>query len=179
MAEERVTSSGWLPPVAPGSGAPEPAPPPQRPTFARAGPDRSGTRSQPTSSASSGNPQAVWALVLAIAALALLLVSLGTLFVLTLPCSIAAWWLAGQARRRLQTGETANGSGQAVAALWIARIGMIAGVAAAVVLIALLASGFDFEQFREDLERELEQRRERRGDGVRTSLQGLRAAVGR
>ena len=117
--------------------------------------------------------------MLAIAALALLLVSLGTLFVLTLPCSIAAWWLAGQARRRLQTGETANGSGQAVAALWIARIGMIAGVAAAVVLIALLASGFDFEQFREDLERELEQRRERRGDGVRTSLQGLRAAVGR
>ena len=51
---------------------------------------------------------------------------------------------------------------------------MIAGVVAAVVFFALLAAGFDFEQFREDLERELEQRRDRDTDGVRTGVQGLR-----
>ena len=62
---------------------------------------------------------------------------------------------------------------------------MIAGVAAMVVFIALVASGFDFEQFRDDLERELEQRRERQdgggggdGDGVRTSLEQVRLAAG-
>ena len=45
------------------------------------------------------------------------------------------------------------------------RIGVIAGVAAMVVFIALLASGFDFEQFRIDLENELDERRQRQGDG--------------
>ncbi len=48
---------------------------------------------------------------------------------------------------------------------------MIAGVAAMVVLIALIASGFDFEQFRIDLENELDQRRERQGDG---DVEGVR-----
>jgi hypothetical protein len=48
---------------------------------------------------------------------------------------------------------------------------VIAGIAAAIVFIALLASGFDFEQFRDDVERELEQRRDRpSGGGVRAAL---------
>ena len=51
-----------------------------------------------------------------------------------------------------------------------------------VVFIALVASGFDFEQFRDDLERELDRRRERQGggdgNGVRTSAGQLRAAAG-
>ena len=170
MADEPVTPSGWLPPVAPGGQGSPPAPAPPPPA-------------QPPAPAAVRNAQAVWALVLAITGLSLLLVSLGTFFFLTLPCSATAWWLAARARRRIDAGETANGSGQAVAALWIARIGVVAGVAAGVVLIALVASGFDFEQFRDDLERELEQRRERErdgdGDGVRTRLAGLRAAVGR
>jgi hypothetical protein len=174
MAEEPVTPSGWLPPVAPSSRPAEPVSPPPgerpaRPAFVR----EKGAR--PRAPGSTANPQAVWALVLGGGSLALLVVSLGTFFLVTLPCSITALVLARRARDRVADG----GSGQAVAALWIARIGVIAGVAAAVVFIALLAAGFDFEQFREDLERELEQRRDRGSDGVRTAVEGLRAVAGR
>ena len=91
----------------------------------------------------------------------------------------------GARRARAQadrSGATKQGEGQATAALWLGRIGVIAGVAAMVVFIALVASGFDFEQFRDDLEQELDRRRERQGggdgDGVRTSLDQLRAAAG-
>jgi hypothetical protein len=150
MSEKPITPSGWLPPVAPGREPPrpqfEPAPP-----APRSGP----------------GAQAVWALVLAIGGLALLLVSLGTLFILTLPCSIAAWVLALRAR-----GAGPGDGGQATAALWIARIGVIAGIAAAIVFIALLASGFDFEQFRDDVERELDDRRDRPSGGVRAVVLG-------
>ena len=145
VSDERVTPSGWLPPVAPGSEPPRP-------------------RYQPTPPAPRVGPstQAIWALVLAIAGLTLLLISLGTLFIVTLPCSVAAWVLALRARANAP-GE----SGQAVAALWIARIGVFAGIAAAIVLVALLASGFDFEQLRDDVERELDQRRDRPNGNVR------------
>src|SRR3954470_6766255 len=165
MAEEPVTPSGWLPPVAPGSRSAEPVSPQpsrERPAFAR----EKGAR--PGAPGSTANPQAVWALVLGGGSLALLVISLGTFFLVTLPCSIAALVLA----RRARDGVPDGGSGQAVAALWIARIGVIAGVAAAVVFITLLAAGFDFEQFRDDLERELEQRRDRGSDGVRTGIEG-------
>jgi hypothetical protein len=164
MADERVTPSGWLPPLAPGGGQPpgiEPAPPPARP------------------SPGEGNTQALWALVLSLIGLALLMISLGTLFIVTLPCSVAGWILAVRARGRVERGATKFGEGQATAALWIARIGVVAGVAAAVVLIALLASGFDFEQFRDDLQRELDERREPHDRGVRASVDGLRALIGR
>jgi hypothetical protein len=143
MSDERVTPSGWLPPVAPGNEPPRPRFEP-RPPAPHVGP----------------SPQAIWALVLAIAGLSLLLVSLGTLVILTLPCSIAAWVLAVRARA-----SAPAESGQALAALWIARIGVLAGIAAAVVFIALLASGFDFEQLRDDVERELEERRDRGPNG--------------
>jgi len=154
VSDERITPSGWLPPVAPGS---EPARPRFEPKPPRA--------PQPT------DARAVWALVLSIGALSLLLISLGTLFILTLPLSVAAWVLA------LRAG--AADGGRATAALWLARIGVIAGVAAAIVFIALLASGFDFEQFRDDLERELDERRDRPSGGVRATIDGLRAVLGR
>ena len=73
--------------------------------------------------------------------------------------------LALRVRRQLGAGQAGAGAGQATAALWLGRVGVIAGVAAMVVFVALVASGFDFEQFRLDLENELDQRRERQGDG--------------
>jgi hypothetical protein len=152
MGDERATPSGWLPPLAPGARARTQAPTPPPPA-APAGPSRA----------------AVWALVLSITGLALLLVSLGTLFLIALPCSMAAWVLAVRA----------GGEDRATAALWIARIGVIAGVVAAVVFIALLASGFDFEQFRDDLQRELDDRRDRPSNGVRATVEGLRVVIGR
>jgi hypothetical protein len=168
MGDDRVTSSGWLPPVAPGGGprpAPghEPAPPPRPPAPA----------------AGAGNTPAVWALVLSITGLSLLVASLGTLFIVTLPCSAAAWVLARRGRDRVARGESGWGESQATAAMWLSRIGVIAGVAAAIVIITLIASGFDFEQFRDDLERELDERRDRPSSGVRASLEGLRALIGR
>jgi hypothetical protein len=150
MADERLPS-GWLPPVAPGARPRVEPPEPSTPTPARPG------------------STAIWALTLSITGLALLLLSLGTLFLITLPCSIAAWVLALRAR----------GEDRATAALWIARIGVIAGVAAAVIFIALLAGGFDFEQFRDDLQRELRERRDRPSGGVRASLDGVLAVIGR
>jgi hypothetical protein len=117
--------------------------------------------------------------VLSITGLALLITSLGTLFIVTLPCSATAWVLARRGRDRVARGESSWGASQATAALWLSRIGVIAGVAAGVVIVALIASGFDFEQFRDDLERELDERRDRPGNGVRASLEGLRALIPR
>jgi hypothetical protein len=176
------TPGGWLPPKAPGAGPrprfdvppePAPSPPPEpaqtRPAFVHE--KRSGDR----------NSAAVWGIVLGITGLALLVLSLGSLFLVTLPCSVAAWALAGRARRQIESGATRHGEGQATAALWLGRIGVVAGVAALVVFIALVAAGFDFEQFRDDLQRELDRQRERqdggRDDAVRTGIEQLRAAV--
>jgi hypothetical protein len=177
-------AEGWLPPTAPGAQPPPrfdtpveqqppepPAPPPSGPTFVRPSPPAPGER----------NAAAVWAMALGITGLALLVLSLGTLFILTLPLSIAAWALAQKARRKIDSGATRHGDGQATAALWLGRIGVIAGVAALVVFVVLIASGVDLEQLRDDLERELDERRERQGggdgEGVRTSVEHVRAAA--
>src|SRR5215208_1575598 len=100
MGDDRATSfSGWLPPLAPGAGprprfgGPDPAPP--RPAH---------VAPPPAPAAGTGNTPAVWALVLSITGLALLLTSLGTLFLLTLPCSAAAWVLARRGRDRVARG---------------------------------------------------------------------------
>src|ERR671939_616520 len=139
-------AEGWLPPRAPGAKppprfdvAPEGPPParsePPPATFVRRQPAVPGAR----------NGAAVWAVALAVTALCLLILSLGTFFVLSLPLSTAAWILAARARRRIASGATTHGEGQVAAALWLARIGVIAGVAALVVFVALVASGVDFE----------------------------------
>jgi hypothetical protein len=182
-------AEGWLPPTAPGAkppprfdappeeyAPPEPAQPqPQTgPTFGRPG--------QGGAIAAKGNRAALWGIWLGITGVALLLLSLGTLFPVTLPLSGAAWALARRARAQIDSGATTQGDGQATAALWLGRIGVIAGVAAFVVFIALIASGVDLEQLRDDLERELDERREQRdgggGDRVRTAVEQLRAAAG-
>jgi hypothetical protein len=189
MADDAPSSGGWLPPVAPGGNppprfdapqwaAPRPAEP--RPATPQGPPAPRPPRLDAPEYASNG--AAVWALVLGIAGLALLLISFGTLFFITLPLSAASWTLATRARAAIAEGRTATGEGQAIAALWLGRAGVIAGVAAAVVLITLIASGFDFEEFRQDLERELDRRRQQEDggvDGVRTAIEGLRAVAGR
>jgi hypothetical protein len=186
-------AEGWLPPTAPGAKPPprfdapqeHPEPPeppaqpqpqsePGRPTFVR-----------PGTAAAMGPPNrhAVWAIWLGITGVALVVLSLGSLFPVTVPLSAAALVLARKARRQIESGATLQGEGQATAALWLGRIGLIAGVAAFVIFIVLLASGVDFEQLRDDLQRELDEQRERRdddggADGVRTSIEQLRAAAG-
>jgi hypothetical protein len=178
-------ADGWLPPTAPGANPPPRFDLPPQPTAPpRAEPQVAGPMFGRPSATAAGerNSAALWAIALGITGLALLVLSLGSLFVVTLPCSIAAWVLAVRARSQIESGATGHGEGQALAALWLGRIGVIAGVAAMVVFIALIASGFDFEQFRDDLENELDRRREREGggdsQGVRTSVRHVRAAAG-
>jgi hypothetical protein len=173
-ASETAAPSGWLPPDA---AAPAPRDEPPRATQAaparrevprpwtapppRPDPARPG-RPTPygTAVATEPNAPAVWGLVLGIVALVLLFLSLGTLFLITLPCSAGAWILGRRALRRIEAGQSRRGAGQAAAALWLGRIGVLAGVVAMVAIIALTASGFDFEAFRDDLQRDLERRRD-------------------
>jgi hypothetical protein len=151
---DEPTSSGWLPPRAPGAQPTpmfEPAPPepeleseaPQaavaRPAFAPRG---------------ESNGLAVTSLVLGIIGIALLLLSLGIAFLFTLPCSIAAWITGAQARARIAVGETQAGRGQAQAGYVLGILGVVLAVIAIIVWVALLAGGFDLEEFRRDLERQ-------------------------
>ncbi len=79
--------------------------------------------------------------------------------------------LGQKARSAIAAGSASAGEGQATAALWLGRAGVIAGVAAAVILIVLVASGFDFEELRRDLERELERQRQEENGGDRRRAQ--------
>src|SRR5687767_14310876 len=93
-------AEGWLPPTAPGAKPPPrfdapqeqyapPEPPqaqPSGPTFVRPG--------RPGAAAAKGNRAALWGIWLGITGVTLLLLSLGTLFPVTLPLSVAAWVLA-------------------------------------------------------------------------------------
>jgi len=149
----------WLPPQAPGGqppphfgradGGPEapgPAPPPQQaaaPVFAPSRPAPPVGR----------NPLAMTSLVLGIAGVALLLLSLGLGFIVTLPCSIAAWICGAQARTRIDLGEAQGGRGAAQAGYVLGVIGVVLGVAAAIGWIAAFASGLDLDQLQRDLER--------------------------
>src|SRR4029079_6042100 len=86
--------------------------------------------------------------------------SIGTLFVLTLPCSAAAWVLARRAIRQIDRGETVHGAGQAQVALWVGRMGVVVGLGAMVAFIVLTLAGFDFDHLRDNLQRDLERRRD-------------------
>jgi hypothetical protein len=99
-------------------------------------------------------------------ALAILLLSLGTTFFLTVPASVVGLVLAMAARRRIEAGLTAAGAGPAQAGKVIAWIGIVAGIAAGIAWVILIASGFSFEDLRDELERELERQRDRPAGGV-------------
>jgi hypothetical protein len=163
MADE-PTPSGWLPPRAPGGEPPprfEPAPPEPEPepepepvppaSSAWAPPAGDGpalVRPRPGES----NGAAVTALVLGIVGMSLLVVTAGLGFVLALPCSIAAWIFAAQARTRIATGQTEAGRGQAQAAYILGVLGVVLGVLAMVGWIVAIAAGVDLDELRNDLE---------------------------
>jgi hypothetical protein len=102
------------------------------------------------------NGPAVWSLVLGILGVLLLLPTAG---VLSLPVSVGAWITAVQARRRIDAGVTTAGEGMARAGKVLGIIGVVAAAVVIITLIVLVATGFDFEEFQRDLERDLEQRR--------------------
>jgi hypothetical protein len=102
------------------------------------------------------NSAAVWSLVLGLLGVLLLLPTAG---VLSLPVSVGAWITAVQARRRIDAGVTTAGEGMARAGKVLGIIGVVAAAVVIIALIVLIATGFDFEEFQRDLERDLEQRR--------------------
>ena len=129
---------------------------------------------QPRGGQSPANGMAVAALVLGIAGLVLLVFSLGTLFIFTIPMSAGAWACGYTARRRVAEGAAQGGEGQAKAGRILGVIGVVAGVVAMVAWIALIASGFDLQDFQRDLERELERQRNS-NDELSTWAAALRA----
>jgi hypothetical protein len=168
VEEERTAPAGWAPPSAPsGFRAPDApqqtaAPEPPRPIFAGDRP-----RGAP-------NRLAVAALVLGIAGIALLVLSLGLSFIFSIPLSAAAWVCAHQARTRLRLGREVSGAGQVKAGLILGIGGTVLGIAAMIVWIVLIAQGLSIEEFRDELERELERRRAR---DSRAELDSVRAAI--
>jgi hypothetical protein len=159
-------SSEWTPPRAPDPpSSPQPpqawAPPQERPVFVQPKPG-------------SSNPMAIAALVLGIFGLVLLVFSLGLGFFIAVVFSGAAWIFGVNAQKRISSGEAKGGEGQAKAGKILGIVGVVAAVIAMVVWIILIANGFDIDEWRRDLERDLEQRR----DGSNGRLSTWRAGLG-
>ena len=173
--------SDWLPPRAPGAGepprferAPEAPPEAVQPPTVEQQHQQQPVFVQPSGAAAANNGVAVAALVLGIVALALLLFSLGTLFIFTIPMSAGAWACGYTARKRLAAGTATGGEGQAKAGRILGIIGVVLGVVAMIAWIALIASGVDLDELQRDLERELE-RQENSNDEFATWAAALRA----
>jgi hypothetical protein len=168
-------AEGWLPPQAPGGQPP--------PRFDMVVPDRVEPRQAPpavpdafAASASTRpapgpavpNGLALTAVILGVLGVLLLLLTLGLLWFIALPCSIAAWMCGAQARNRINLGEVLTGRGQANAGYLLGVAGVVIGVAAAIGWIVYFANGGNLDELQQDLERwRDEQTREAMFDAVR------------
>jgi hypothetical protein len=169
MADESEIR-GWLPPQAPGGQAPprfEPAPPEPPPSPpASAGWQPPSAESQPPaaeertwepmlvpSARPEGQGLAIGSIVLGVLSVGLLLMSLGTSFLFSMPMSGAAWAFGARARQRSPE------AGPAQAAVVIGMVGVGLAAAAAVIWIILFSAGFSLDDLRNWLERKLEEQR--------------------
>jgi hypothetical protein len=100
-----------------------------------------------------GNSAAITSLVFALIGLLCVLISLGALFVISLPCSIAAWVTGSIGRKQVATGATRAGDGIAHAGLILGVVGVVLGVIGAVVWFLIFQSvDFDIDELRRQLE---------------------------
>ena len=129
MADPQLPG-GWLPPQAPTHAAE----PPRPPVFA----------APPAEQGMDG--LAIAALVCALTSLALLVVSLGLSFILSLPLALSGWVLASRSGR--------PGAGRTLSIIAVAL-----SVVAAVVWLGLMAAGFTPEELQRSLEQELQRQR--------------------
>jgi hypothetical protein len=130
----------------------EPAPPEPEPEPDVA-PWRADQAPFPRMAPEPGNGLATTSLVLGMLGLLIVFPSLGLLFVFSLPCSIGAWVTGQMGRKQVSDGLTKAGDGIAHAGIILGVVGVILAVVGAVVWIVLLASGFDLQEFRDQLER--------------------------
>jgi hypothetical protein len=112
----------------------------ERPPFPRAAPEP-------------GNALATTSLVLGMIGLLIVFPSLGLLFIFSLPFSIGAWVTGSLGRKQVSDGLTKAGDGIAHAGIILGIVGIVVAVLGAVVWVVLLASGFDLDEFRRELER--------------------------
>jgi hypothetical protein len=159
VLSDEPTTSGWLPPRAPGGqpapqfeSAPEdePDPVPGTEPTAAAVAERPIVFQAPSGQS---NGAATTSVVLGILGITLLLLTAGVGFLFSLPLSIAAWVAGFQGRKRVARGETTYGDGLAHAGVVLGIVGVVLGIVGMVVWIALIASGLDLEELRRDLER--------------------------
>jgi hypothetical protein len=153
-------SEGWLPPQAPGGQPP--------PRFDMVVPERVEAREAPqvvpdafagaarkpaTPSPAVPNGLALTAVILGVLGVLLLLLTLGLLWFVALPCSVAAWMCGAQARNRINLGESLTGRGQANAGYLLGVAGVVIGVAAAIGWVIYFANGGNLDELQQDLER--------------------------
>lgn len=161
---DKPTQAGWLPPRAPGA---QPAPrftpaPPEPSEPAPASPEPPAASPPPAPTFVRGRPAernraAVAALTLGVVGLALVLLFAGAAFIVSLPCSVAAWRLGRRGAAAARTGGAGSNEGMARAGRILGIAGVVLGLIGMVVWIALWASGVgldDIEQWRRDLQRQ-------------------------
>ena len=144
--DEREVSGGWLPPEAEGprpavGGEPAASPrqPPPRPHSAPYAPVPPGTVATPAKD----NALAIVGLVCSIAGVALLVLSFGFLWLLSLPLSIAGLVCGLLGRRKVDRGELQTGRGLGQAGFVVGVVGLVLHALAAVGLLLLLGAAFD------------------------------------
>jgi hypothetical protein len=99
------------------------------------------------------NSAATASLSFAIVGLVLVIVTLGAAFMISLPCSIAAWVMGANGRRDVASGAVKTGDGSAHAGLILGVAGVVLGVIGAVVWFLIFASvDFDVDALRRELE---------------------------
>jgi hypothetical protein len=129
-------AGGFDPPSSPGSSPPPPLYPPAPPPgyspaahYAQA----------PVAPAGPPNASATAALALGITALALLVTSTGLLVPISLPCAILAWMYGSKGLRRVRSGETDQGEGQAKAGRICGIVGIGLSALALLFWLAIIA----------------------------------------
>jgi hypothetical protein len=159
--------AGWAPPSpGPSPGPWQPPPPGWQP-----GQAQWSWQAQPQPPA---NNPAVVGFVLAVTGPALLVVSFGLSSIFSALCSGFAILYSLRGRRRVDQGLTPQHRGLAQAGFIIGIVGLILALFATAGWIALLSN----EEFRDDIEREFDDRDGGGGDGFETNLR-LAAAVAR
>ena len=104
------------------------------------------------------NTSAVAALVLGISGVGLTIMFAGWLFFVAIPCSILAWIFGVQGKRKVDSGEVKTQRGMAQAGLVLGIVGVVLGILAIIFWVVLFFGlGLDFEEFQDEIERELGQ----------------------
>ena len=152
--------------------APAPAPvpaPAEPPPHPASGPAASGpTFTRPPARRANStpwrkrNPPATSALLVSILSIFLLLASFGRAFLLAVPISGIAWYLATLGRRQIATGETESGRTEIQVARWLAWIGIGLALVAMITWVLLEANGYGVDDLERDI-RELTRETRDRG----------------